>query len=267
VSEQEAASDSARGEGSAGPGGAPKRSTGGPDRRRTRTLLGATGVAIAAVVAVVAVTQLTGTTKPAKGTVHLRGVSTVSKLLKGVPQRDLELGNPKAPVVVMEFADFQCPICAAWARDVLPVVIDRYVRTGKVLLVFQGLHFLDNNFGTTDSEQLLRLALAAANQGRLWDVIELIYHNQGAEGSRWATPAFLRSIARAVPGLDAQRALAGRNAPSVNHWIETADAFATQSGVQGTPSFLFRKGKKQGLYPQYADAATFGRLVATLLGQ
>jgi protein-disulfide isomerase len=233
-------------------------------RRRLQMLIVAAGVAIAAVVAVIAVTQLTGNGKSAKGTVHLKSVGTVNNMLKGIPQRDLELGNPRAPVIVTEFADLQCPICGDWARDVLPTVIDKYVRTGKVLLIFQGLHFLDSNFNTTDSAKLLRLALSAANQGHLWQVVELIYHNQGQEGSRWATPAFLRSVAQAASGLDAQRALAGRNATSVSHWMQTADAYATQSGVQGTPSFLFRKGKKQGLFPQYADAATFAKLMDTI---
>jgi protein-disulfide isomerase len=233
---------------------------------RLRLLVAAAGVAILAVVAIVAITQLTGS-KPANGAVHLEGVGTVTKLLKGIPQRDLELGDPRAPVVVTEFADLQCPICAAWARDVLPIVIDNYVRTGKVLLVFEGLHFLDGNFGTTDSEQLLRLALSAANQGHLWDAVDIIFHNQGQEGSRWATPALLSSIAQAIPGVDAQRLLAGRNAASINHWIATADEYATSLGVQGTPSFLFRKGRRQGLYPQYADAVTFGRLVSTVMKQ
>ncbi len=248
------------------------RSQPGPDKpersrsSRLRLLIAAAGVALLAVVAVVAVTQLSSD-KPAKGTVHLKDVGAVKKMLKDVPQRDLQLGDPRAPIVVTEFADFQCPICAAWARDVLPDVIDKYVRTGKVMLVFQGLHFLDSRFGTTDSEQLLRLALSAGNQGHLWQAVELIYHNQGSEGSRWATPGFLRSVAQAIPGVDAQRLLAGRTATSINHWIATADEYANSSGVEGTPSFLFRKGKKQGLYPQYADAATFGKLVDQVMKQ
>ena len=52
-----------------------------------------------------------------------------SRLFDGIPQDGIALGSPDAPFVLTEFADLQCPFCAAYARASLPTIVDRYVRT------------------------------------------------------------------------------------------------------------------------------------------
>jgi protein-disulfide isomerase len=67
-----------------------------------------------------------------------------------------------APATLTEFADLHCPFCADYARDVLPAVVDRYVRTGRLRLELQLLAFLGD-----DSLRGGRMAAAAARQDRL----------------------------------------------------------------------------------------------------
>ena len=50
---------------------------------------------------------------------------------------DMVLGNPKAPVTVVEYASAACPHCAAWNKDNWPAFRDKYVATGKVKYVFR----------------------------------------------------------------------------------------------------------------------------------
>ena len=45
---------------------------------------------------------------------------------------DMALGNPRAPVTVVEYASLGCPHCAAWARDVFPELKKSYIDTGRV---------------------------------------------------------------------------------------------------------------------------------------
>jgi hypothetical protein len=52
------------------------------------------------------------------------------------------LGNPNAPVTMIEFADLQCPFCRDYALNALPAIVQEYVRPGKVKLVFGGISFL-----------------------------------------------------------------------------------------------------------------------------
>ena len=106
------------------------------------------------------------------------------ELFRGVLQDGITLGSPKAPVTLVEFADLQCPYCADWARDALPTIVQEYVSTGRVRVVFRGLSFVGEQ-----SDTALRAALAAGEQDRLWDVVHGLYLHQGAENSGWVRTA------------------------------------------------------------------------------
>ena len=91
------------------------------------------------------------------------------------------LGSPTAPVTIVEYGTFACPTCAALHRDVLPEVIERYVRTGKASLEFRGI-------AGDDASQARDLALAswaASAQRHGWDFLQL---------------AYLRSLEGTLPG-------------------------------------------------------------------
>ncbi len=169
-------------------------------------------------------------------TTALQGVTRVNAMLRGIPQRGERLGSPTAPVTMLEFADPQCPYCAAWARTALPEVVRRYVRTGKVQIVFNGMAFVG-----AESATALRTALAAGRQNRFWNVMELLFENQGTENAGWVTEPLLRSIGAAVPGLDTKRMLDERTSAAVDSAIARADATASQAGVNSTPTFAVGK--------------------------
>src|SRR4051812_48259497 len=122
----------------------------------------------------------------------------VAGLLRGIPQSGNVLGRPDAPVTLVEYADPQCPYCGIWARETFPTLVREYVRTGKVRIVWRGLAFVG-----ADSRTALATAVAAGQQDRLFDVVALLYRNQGVENTGWVSDALLRRVGAAVPGLDA----------------------------------------------------------------
>ena len=160
------------------------------------------------------------------------GSQRIAAMLRGVPQNGTTLGAKQAPVTLVEFADPQCPYCGDWARDALPVLVRDYVRPGKVRIVFSGMHFVG-----PDSETALRTALSAAAQKRFWNVLELLFENQGTENTGWVTDSLLRSIGAAVPGLSTQKMLDGQHSTAVERQLAWADALAQQAGVNSTPTF------------------------------
>ena len=85
-------------------------------------------------------------------------------------------------MTLVEYADLQCPYCAQWSRETLPVLVDEYVATGKLRIVFHGLAFIG-----ADSDKALRTAIAAGQDDHLWDVVHGLYASQGAENSGWVT--------------------------------------------------------------------------------
>jgi protein-disulfide isomerase len=181
------------------------------------------GLAVVAVLAAVVVAS------PGKDDDSGKGGSpaAVTSALKGIPQSGVTLGSPHAPVTMVEFADLQCPFCAEYSRNVLPTIIDRYVRTGKVQLQLRLLRFLG-----PDSDRLARVAAAAAGQNRMWQFIELAYERQGRENSGYATDDFINSLA-ADAGLKQTDAGA-----AAERQVRQSEQAAQSLGIDSTPSFL-----------------------------
>jgi len=150
--------------------------------------------------------------------------------LAGIPQRGIVLGDPNAPVTLVEYADLQCPYCAEWAVRTFPVLVSDYVRTGKLRIVFHGLAFLG-----PDSDTALRTALAAGREDRLWDVVAGFYARQGAENG-WITDELVDDVVTEA-GLDSGRLRDARSESSVTAELRNAQAAADAAGVHGTPSF------------------------------
>ncbi len=146
-------------------------------------------------------------------------------LFKNISQRGAVLGNPAAPVTLVEYADLQCPYCADWALGALPVLVDEYVRSGKLRIVFRGLAFLG-----AESDTALRTAVAAGRQNKLWDVVHALYERQGAENSGWVTESLLTEVA---PGV----AVNERYEDWVSKEVERSTAAARAAGMSGTPAF------------------------------
>jgi protein-disulfide isomerase len=223
------------------PAGGP--STGKPSAPSSARLTPARILLLGLVVALIVAGALIGisvagsgnSTKPPPATVT--GAAATNALFRGVPQSGNVLGDPNAPATLVEFAEPQCPYCGAWARETLPTVIRDYVRTGKLKVVFHGLSFIRP---TSDSTRALAALAAAGMQGRQFQLLDLLYRNQGAEGTGWITDDLLRSLGAAVPGLDVERMLAERSSAAAKATIrKSASAAAEAMGSQtSTPTFL-----------------------------
>ena len=211
----------------------PPVSGGGIDRR---LVIGGGLIAVVVIAILVAVSiGGGGDSEPSAGPVS--GAEESAALFEGIPQDGAFLGAPDAPVALVEYGDLQCPFCADWSTQALPTIVEDYVRPGLVRLEFRGLTFLDQGLGTTDSDEALRAVVAAGEQGKSWNVLELLYRNQGEEGSGWVTEDLIRDVAEAVPGLDVDAMLDARSSEATTETMQQMSARADVSGVTGTPSF------------------------------
>jgi protein-disulfide isomerase len=193
---------------------------------------------------------------PASGGVT--GIAATAAFLDGIPQHGNALGSPAAPVRLVEYADLQCPYCARFATEVLPTIIQKYVRTGKVQLVMHGLAFIG-----PDSVKALRTATAAGDQGRMWNVTELLFANQGPENG-WVNDDLLRSVITAA-GANADRVFAARDGAAVGTQIQSWARQGQSDGVRGTPTFFV--GRRGGpLAPVPLHAVTVDELRTALDG-
>lgn len=247
------------------PAKARKRSPAATPHSRKSLYVAAIAVAATAAVILIAVSATGGRSGSAGGApATLAGAGETAALLSGIPQSGTTLGSPSAPVRLVEYADLQCVYCGAWARDVFPTLVRRYVRTGKVQLEFRGLAFVGS-----DSLVGLRTVLAAAQQNRLWNVTELLYRNQGAENSGWVSDAVVRGALAGISGVDASRVLAARESATVTAQVERASAQARAAGVNATPTFqIARRGQAlRRLEVSALDVPSFAAPLDTLLGK
>jgi protein-disulfide isomerase len=202
------------------------------ERRRRRLWLAGASTLLVAVLIGVAIAVSRSDDSIGTTTGKPEGVAATLALFRGIPQTGTVLGRPDAPATVIEYADLQCPYCGQYARDVLPDVVRRYVRTGKVKLDFRPLAFLG-----ADSVQAAEMAAAAGLQAKLYEFADLVYRNQGEEKSGWVTDAYLRRIATAV-GLDVSRAFAERRGTAAKGVLAVAKQDAKEAGVPSTPYFM-----------------------------
>jgi protein-disulfide isomerase len=232
--------------------------------RTRRYQLGALLVTVAGVAVVLISILAGGSTSDLRPGKPVPGAAKTLKIFSGIPQRGIELGNPHAPVTLVELGDLQCPACAQFSAEALPQIVNRYVRTGKVLLVFRALDLIGS-----DSLLAARMALAVDEQNRLFEFNALMYANQGLENSGYVTDTYLRALAGAIPGVDVGRALAARDSPAVSAQLSEAKQLRLRLQIAATPSFLlYRTGATPRRFkPAAFDAGSFAAPLQRLLAE
>jgi protein-disulfide isomerase len=160
----------------------------------------------------------------------------ITALLAGIPQNANALGQPAAPVTLAYFADLQCPYCRDFSLQVLPAIIERWVRSGKLRIESHALQAATQDPAVFMAQQVA--ALAAGRQERAWHFTETFYAQQGEENSGYVTDAHLQGIASQVTGLDLARWAHDRRDPQLVDEIAGDARVAENAGLTGTPSFL-----------------------------
>jgi protein-disulfide isomerase len=170
----------------------------------------------------------------------LPDAADVNTMLKGIPQRGLSLGSSFAPVTLVEYIDPQCPFCQQFETEVMPSLIRRYVRTGKLKLEARVLDFIG-----PDSNRGRKAIIAAGMQDKAFNFTQLLYDNQGTENTGWLDDSMVAQAAKSIPGLNPRRLFAVRDSAAVGDKAAQFDAQATADGVKGTPTlFVGRSGRK-----------------------
>ncbi len=193
------------------------------------------------------------------------GTKAALRLFEGVPQHGLALGEPGAPVTLIELADLQCPTCSQFAQTTLPTLISSDVRQGLLRIVFKPVDVLGE-----ESQSAAQIAVALSEQQRMWPFIDLMYANQGIANSGYVTSTYLRALAQAIPGADIRRALAAAHSAAVDAIVARASAEASRMRAKPGPIFLLSRtgGKPKRFIPvSVLEAAAFTKPIEALLSR
>jgi protein-disulfide isomerase len=208
--------------------------------RNRLLLIGAAAVAAAVVVVLVVVVAGTGSgssgdTAPLAATTQTNGGGSskteAQSTFAGVPAAGDTLGKASAQATMLVFEDPQCPYCRQWNIDTLPTVVDRYVRTGRLKVVYRGIPIIGAN-----SLVGISAIYAAGLQGKAWQMAEALYERQGAENTGWITVAVVKDAAAEIHA-NAAKLVRDMKSAAVIRAMSAASKQASGFGINGTPSF------------------------------
>lgn len=159
------------------------------------------------------------------------------------------LGNPTAPVTIIDFSDFQCYLCARYVKSTEPLINQTYIQSGKVALVFK--HLPNRGF---DSLGASLAAQCTNDQGKFWQFHQLLYKNQKPIDSGWVSNDNLKELASQISGLNIQQFEECLKSEKYKGFVESDLALASSFGFQDTPSFII-VNSKDGSNPQVLKGA------------
>jgi protein-disulfide isomerase len=152
-----------------------------------------------------------------------------------VASDDRTMGNPKAPMQIVEYAAPTCPHCAHFDEAMFPTLKKNYIDTGKAFYIFRVFPLSQVDVA---AESMAR-CLPADNY---FQFIDLLFRNQ----SKWDPDGY--QIPDVHAALVDMGKIAGMSAEQVDSCIGNADAnkratdvgqdAQTKYGIQGTPTFL-----------------------------
>ncbi|HUC31472.1 MAG TPA: thioredoxin domain-containing protein [Candidatus Paceibacterota bacterium] len=212
---------------------------------RSRDLFLPVSILVAAIVvggAIVFATLYKGGGAPAApagtGATPTSTTMTAAQIMTLSP-RDAILGDASATVTLIEYGDYQCPYCGEFFSQTEPEIVQNYVNTGKVRMVFRNFAFLG-----PESTAAAEAADCAEDQNKLWAYHDALYSakvaddaNGGTEDDGFFSTAELLKLGQQV-GLDMPTFTSCVNNNTDANLVAQEKADAANAGVNSTPSFF-----------------------------
>ncbi len=180
--------------------------------------------------------QLGAVASPSAGT----GVPGIPKATGNLADDDPFLGDPAAPVVIVEFGDFQCPFCGRFFQTTEQEIIEKYVKTGKARLVYRDFPITAIH---SEAQKSAEAAECANEQGKFWPYHNMLYQRQSdlslQNYKKWAVDLGLNSK-QFNECLDS-----AKYAPEIEKDLQDGQA----AGVNGTPTTFVNGRIVQGAVP------------------
>ncbi len=179
-------------------------------------------------------------TRPSNG-------GTNARLTVEVNTNDHIKGAENAAITLVEYSDFECPACASYAPVLKQLLQENPDDLRIVYRHFPLTQIHDNALLASYAAE------AAGNQGKFWEMHDVLFNTQKQWSSRSDARDFFVRLAGSI-GIDEQKFSTDIDSKEVKERVKTDIDSGQSSGVQGTPS-LFLNGR--GITPSsYADIQT-----------
>lgn len=168
------------------------------------------------------------------------------KDMKIVADDDPFMGEQKAPVVMVEFSDYQCPFCKRFWSETLPDIKSKYIDTGKVKFVYRDFP-LGFHPGAQPAAEAAECARAQGGDTMYFAFHDLIFEGQSKLGQ--GTPNELKQWAKGVSGLEYAKWENCFDNGKYSAEVRKDLADGSALGISGTPGFIINGKLVSGAQP------------------
>lgn len=176
-----------------------------------------------------------------------------------IEQRDsgdpLAAGPVDAPVALVVFSDYQCPFCATWSQDTLPVLME-HVEAGDLRIEWRDV----NVFGE-DSVRASQAAYAAAQQGEFWAYHDALFAGGETRSAGGLSREALVELAGEL-GLDVEQFTTDLDAPETAEVVTENAELGYGLGVYSTPAFVLDGEPILGAQPTEVFVSAYEQALA-----
>jgi protein-disulfide isomerase len=142
---------------------------------------------------------------------------------------DNVMGDPNAPITITEYSDYRCSHCGAFVLETEPLLIEDYIKTGKVKFMYRSMG------GWSGEQSLLGIeaSYCAGEENKFWEYHDILFANQGASLDMTNFVTWAEAV-----GLDTD---AFKKCMDERRYQARADQDEQDGyalGVQGTPTFF-----------------------------
>ena len=167
------------------------------------------------------------------------------------------LGSAEAQITIVEFGDYQCEMCYSWFHNTRGTIIDNYVDSGKVNIVFVDLAFLGR-----DSPIAAQATHCADDQGKYWEYHSILYYKQEGIDNGWASKSMLKEYANELK-LDSDQFANCIDSAKYAKNVQNSYNDAVKMKVSSTPTFyLFNH--ENGMVEKISGAQPLSVFVKTI---
>jgi len=142
------------------------------------------------------------------------------------------LGDPNAPVTLIEFGDYQCHFCNVHFHNTEHKLLENFIKTGKVKMIFKDFTIIG-----PDSVNAAHGTHCANDQDKFWEYHDILYSNWTGENNGWASSDNLLRFAQEIE-LDIDQWSDCMIDEKYSHIISNSNKDARELGITGTPAFF-----------------------------
>lgn len=164
----------------------------------------------------------------------------VQKPVGYIVASDWTLGNPQAPVQIVEYSDFQCPACRLY-NGVAETIVNTFGNSVGFAYRFFPLKQIH-----PQATLAAQAAQAAGLQGKFWEMARLLFENQAEWEQSNQALLFFASYAEKI-GLDMNQFRKDIDSAQVKNVVESAYIDALVAKIEATPTFYINGQKINNL--------------------